>query len=101
MEIPKIVIDGTEYSAKKITVGDWREILKLNEKYESENSIKNAANIAIQGILLIYDVSDKEIEKMSFEDVANAYIDASKYVYRTFYEKINKLPNVETAAAEQ
>ena len=38
---------------------------------------------------------------MSFEDVANAYIDASKYVYRTFYEKINKLPNVETAAAEQ
>ena len=30
---------------KKITVGDWREILKLNEKYESENSIKDAANI--------------------------------------------------------
>ena len=73
MEIPKTVIDGTEYSAKKITVGDWREILKLNEKYESENSIKDAANIAIQGILLIYDVSDKKMWQMLILMQANMY----------------------------
>ena len=100
METPKItLIDGQEITLPRPTMKMWRRVAEYDEIDKDDWSIIKIMDEHSKIIAEMYGLEDAE--KIDPADVLPQYMKTASYVIRIVNEKLQKIPNAETAEAQK